>query len=387
MKMKRMVLVGGGHAHLAVLRRCIEEGLPDGVEAVLISPAPCHVYTGMVPGYLHGEYDVGSIGFDLPALCEAGGVKYVEASVDRVSGRDRFVDAGERIEFDTASLDVGSIPRGALDPAVAEHAAFVRPLPQLLSLGARLEMLERAPAGVVPIVTVVGAGAAGVEVALAIRARLSASGRAAIVSLRDETPGVLPGFPVALRRRARSVLDAAGVQIATGERVATVGARTIRLADGTRVESDLTVWLTGAAPPPVLSASDLPLDSAGFFLVDQYFGSTDGSPVWGAGDCITLTNAPRIARAGVYAVREGPVLAQNLWASLGSGTMRAYLPQTDFLVALDTADSKALLRWRGVVSHSRWALWVKRWIDRRFVKQYRDLMPRPRRGDARREVA
>ncbi|MGI9090722.1 MAG: FAD-dependent oxidoreductase [Gemmatimonadaceae bacterium] len=374
--MKRMVLVGGGHAHLAVLRHCIKEGLPDGVEAVLISPVPCHVYTGMVPGYLHGEYDLGSIGFDLPALCGAGGVRYVEASVDRVSGLGRFVDAGERIEFDTASLDVGSIPSGALDPAVAERAAFVRPLPRLLSLGARLEMLERAPAGAVPMVTVVGAGAAGVEVALAINARLSASGRLAIVSLRDEAPRVLPGFPVALRRRVRSVLDAAGVQIATGERVATVEARTIRLAAGTIVESDLTVWLTAAAPPPILAASDLPLDSAGFLCVDRHLRSTDGSPVWGAGDCITLTNAPRIARAGVYAVREGPVLAHNLWASFGSGTMRAYLPQADFLVAIDTADGKALLRWRGIISHSRWALWVKRWIDRRFVKQYRDLMRR-----------
>ncbi len=98
--------------------------------------------------------------------------------------------------------------------------------------------------------------------------------------------------------------------------------------------------------------------------------------MWGAGDCITLTNAPRIARAGVYAVREGPVLAHNLCASFGSGTMRAYLPQADFLVAIDTADGKALLRWRGIISHSRWALWVKRWIDRRFVKQNRDLMRR-----------
>ncbi len=375
--MRRVILVGGGHAHLEVLRRCVEDGIPDGVEVVLISPLPFHVYTGMVPGYLHGAYEAGSITFDLPAICRAGGVRYSEASVDRVSGPRQFVDAGARMEFDVASLDVGSIPSGALDPAICEHAAFVRPLPQLLSLDARLAALKRASADRVPVVTVVGAGAAGIEVALAIKARLSTSGRAVIVSLRDESPEVLPGFPESLRRRARSILDTAGVQIATGERVTSVAARSIGLADGTRVESHLTVWLTAATPAPVLSASDLPLDPDGFFCVDRQLRSTDGSPVWGAGDCVTLAYAPKIARAGVYAVREGPVLAHNLWASIGSREMRAYIPQADFLMALDTADGKALLRERGVISHSRWALWLKRWIDRRFVARYGRLAAIP----------
>lgn len=375
--MRRIVLVGGGHAHLEVLRRCVEDGIPDGVEVVLISPVSCHVYTGMVPGYLRGAYDLGSIGFDLPSICRAGGVRYLETSVDRVSGSGRFVDAGARMEFDIASLDVGSIPSGALDSAISEHAVFVRPLPQLLSLDAQLAALGRASLDRVPIVTVVGAGAAGFEVALAIKARLSASGGALIISLRDESPDVLPGFPESLRQRARSALDAAGIQIATGERVTSVAARTIRLADGTRVESDLTIWLTAAMPPPLLSASDLPLDPDGFFCVDRHLRSADGLPVWGAGDCVTLMHAPKIAKAGVYAVREGPVLAHNLWASIGSGEMRAYIPQADFLVALDTADGRALLRWRGVISHSRWALWLKRRIDRRFVTRYGRLAAIP----------
>lgn len=347
-------------------------GIPAGAEVVLVSPIPRHVYTGMVPGYLHGAYDVGSIVFDLPAICQAGGVRYVEATAERVSGTERTVNVGgTSIEFDSASLDVGSVPSGGTDSAIADHVAFVRPLPQLLALRARLDELTRVSRDRIPVVTVAGAGAAGVEVALAIRAMLSATNVTAMVALTDESSEVLPGYPRSARRRAHSILEAYGIHVAMGERVTSVGARTISLADGTRVESDLTVWLTGAAPPPVLAASDLPLDGDGFFRVDRHLRSVDGAPVWGAGDCVTMVDAPGTPKAGVYAVREGPVLAHNLWASLGSGIATAYIPQADFLVVLDTADGKALLRWRGLVSHSRWALWLKRRIDRRFMNRYK----------------
>lgn len=355
-------------------------GIPPGAEVVLVSPIPRHVYTGMVPGYLHGAYDVGSIAFDLPAICQAGGVRYVEAMAERVSAVERTVSVGGTIiEFDSASLDVGSVPSGGMDSAVADHVAFVRPLPQLLALRARLDDLARASLHSIPVVTVVGAGAAGVEVALAIKATLSATNVTAMVSLTDESSEVLPGYARSARRRALTILEARGIHVAMGERVTAVGARTISLADGTRVESDLTVWLTGAAPPPVLAASDLPLGEGGFFRVDRHLRSIDGAPVWGAGDCVTMVDAPSTPKAGVYAVREGPVLAQNLWASLGSGTTTAYMPQPEFLVVLDTADGKALLRWRGIVIHSRWALWLKRWIDRRFMNRYTTLTDEAKR--------
>lgn len=372
--MKRLVLVGGGHAHLEVLRRCVVTGIPPDAEVVLVSPIQHHVYTGMIPGYLHGTYDVGSITLDLPAICLAGGVRYLEAAAECVSGVGRVVKVhGTNIEFDVASLDVGSVA-GGMDGSSGDHAAFVRPLPQLLALHARLEALTRAPRDRIPVVTVVGAGAAGVEVALAIRAALSVAKVAAMVSLTDEASDVLPGYPRPARRRARAILDAHGVHVALGERVTAVSARTICVGERTRVESHLTVWLTGAAAPPLLAASDLPLDAAGFFMVDRHLRSVDGAPVWGAGDCVTLVDAPRTPRAGVYAVREGPMLAQNLWASLGSGVSAAYVPQPDFLVVMDTADGRALLRWHGIVSHSRWALWLKRWIDRRFVNRYKTLI-------------
>ena len=144
-----------------------------------------------------------------------------------------------------------------------------------------------------------------------------------------------------------------------------------RLADGARLPADLVVWLAGAAGPGLLAGSGLPLDARGFLLVDATLRAVDGSPVWAAGDCATLADHPETPKAGVYAVRQGPVLARNLRAALGDGTPRAYVPQKTFLSLLNTADGKALLRWHGLVSHSRFAWWLKDRIDRRFVRRYR----------------
>jgi selenide,water dikinase len=149
----------------------------------------------------------------------------------------------------------------------------------------------------------------------------------------------------------------------------------VHVASGARVPADLVVWVAGAAGPALLGGAGLPLDPRGFLLVDPTLRTVDGAPVWAAGDCATLAERPGTPKAGVYAVRQGPVLARNLRAALGEGTPVPYVPQRTFLSLLNTADGKALLRWHGVVSHSRWAWWLKDRIDRRFVRRYRPALP------------
>jgi selenide,water dikinase len=143
--------------------------------------------------------------------------------------------------------------------------------------------------------------------------------------------------------------------------------KSVILGDGTNAPADLVVWLTGAAPPPVLAVSDLPVAPNGFFHVDATLQAVDGTPAWGAGDCIALTGHPDMPRAGVYAVRQSPVLAANVLAGRG---VRHFTPQRSFLSLLNTADGRALLRWKAVVAHTRWAWWLKDRIDRRFMTLY-----------------
>jgi NADH dehydrogenase FAD-containing subunit len=144
----------------------------------------------------------------------------------------------------------------------------------------------------------------------------------------------------------------------------------VTLVDGTRVASACTVWVAGAAAPPVVADSPLPHDAGGFLRVDATLRAADGAPVWGAGDCIALDGAPWMPRSGVHAVRQGPVLAHNLRAALEGRPPRAYRPQRASLALLATGDDRAILSWRGVAAEGAWVWRLKDAIDRRWMRRY-----------------
>ena len=369
--MRRLVLVGGGHAHVHVLAALAARPLP-GVDVTLVSPSLHHHYSGMVPGFLQGVYAEADLTLDLGWLAGRAGARLVEAMAGRIDVAGHAVDAGAtRLPFDVLSLDVGADPAGLDAPGVREHAVSIRPMRQAVSLRARVDALAGAARGNPVHVLVVGAGAGGVEVALAVHRRIRTAGARPEVALVEAAAHALPGYALPVRRRAARILARRGVAVRTGQAVDLVDGSGARLAGGARLPADLVVWLAGAAGPGLLAGAGLPLDGRGFLLVGPTLRAVDGSPVWAAGDCATLADHPETPKAGVYAVRQGPILARNLRAALGDGTPARYVPQTTFLSLLNTADGKALLRWHGVVSHSRFAWWLKDRIDRRFVRRYR----------------
>ncbi|MDE3154735.1 MAG: FAD-dependent oxidoreductase [Acidobacteriota bacterium] len=369
---RRWVLVGGGHAHLHVLRAWARRPL-EGVELVLVSPYPHHHYSGMVPGYLRGTYAESDLTVDLPALARAAGARFVPAWVERVDGAGRMIDTGgERLAFDVASLDVGSEAAGLSLPGVAAHALTVRPMSRAVALRAALDdRIARSPAPLT--MAVVGGGAAGVEVALALERRASDGAAGCRVRLLEGGPVILPEFGDRVRRLARRALARRGIEVRTGARVEAVDAEGV-MVGGVRLPAALVVWLAGAAAPPLLGRSTLPRDPGGFLQVDATLRAVDGTPVWGAGDCIGIAGAGNLPKAGVYAVREAPVLHGNVRRALGdpAGAPVTYRPQRSFLALLNTADGRAILRWRGVALHARAAWRLKDRIDRTFVRQYQE---------------
>jgi NADH dehydrogenase FAD-containing subunit len=434
--MKHLVLVGGGHAHLHVVE-AVAEGRRTGsgwtdVTVSLLSPSPHHHYSGMLPGYLQGRYTEAALRFDLPALCQAAGIRFVQGTAQRIElldqevpktaavsgtggdpsddaengapshpgmGPSDFVIRGrihtdaEVIPFSAASLDVGSVIGGREIPGVRRHAWALRPISRAVELEGVLAALARGETALVPgggmgpgrasPVVVVGAGAAGFEVALAAAERLASGSAPLDVTLVEAGPELLPEFSQRVRRRALSVLTRRGVKLRTGCRVREVAADRVQVeedAGGVQRTSSLpaalTLWVAGAGPPELLARSDLPLGEEGFFQVDAHLRSVDGAPVWGAGDCISLRGFPWMPKAGVYAVRQAPVLAANLRSALegeeGEEAER-YRPQSSFLSLLNTGQGEALLRWKFLVAHGRWPWWLKDWIDRRFMERYHGL--------------
>lgn len=374
----RLLLLGGGHGHLEILRRQILERRSDLVLS-LVSIGPRQHYSGMVPGYLAGTYGEEGIAFDLPALVAKARGTFVEGRAAALTPAERRVTLsdGREIEYDLVSVGLGSQTRGASDPRIEESALLVKPIGKAVELRERLVALANAqgPARAV----VVGAGAAGFEIACAIAAVLSEARKTIEVTLADAGPELLRGYSARVKKLADDVLRRKGITLRLGYAVESVENDAVRFASGETVPSDLTVWLTGPEAPPLLRESGLATDPRGFLLVDDALRSVSDARVFAIGDCATLASHPGTPKAGVYAVREAPVLWQSLVATLDGTPAPKYVPQSDFLSLLNTADGRAILRYGPVVSWSRWAWRLKDAIDRRFMRRYQG-MTRPGSG-------
>ncbi|WP_291295728.1 selenide, water dikinase SelD [Elioraea sp.] len=375
---KDVVLVGAGHAHVAVLRNFGMTPLP-GVRLTLITREVDTPYSGMLPGHIAGHYAADEIHIDTGPLARFAGARLYQDEVVGLDVAGRRVICRDRppVPYDIVSLDIGSRPNTADIPGAAEHALPVKPIDGFLPRFAALR--ARVLAGTSRHVLLVGAGAGGVELLLATEHRLRrevADPAALRFTLVAGSGGVLPGFPAALRARFRAVLAARGIAVEAGARVAAVEAGAITLSDGRRIAADEILWTTQAAPAAWLAETGLALDERGFLRVDAMLRATGREDVFAAGDTIAFDPAP-IPRSGVYAVRAGPVLADNIRATLTGGALRPYRPQRDALYLISTGDPHAVGTRNGLVLGGRWVWRWKDWIDRRFMRRFRDLPAMP----------
>jgi len=368
-----LVLVGGGHAHVQVLRAWRERPVP-GVRLTVVLERSGAVYSGMVPGFVAGEYTAGQLEIDAAALARSAGARVQLSRASYLDPELHVIELedGSRVAYDVASLDVGSTVRGLDLPGVREHALATRPIHDFVT---RLDAALTA-AGPRPRIAVVGAGVAGVELAFTLDARLRGEGRSPEVDLIGEDPQLLPGHPSRLARRIAREAAARGVRIHSGARVEGLEAGSVLLG-GTgaagRIACDVAVWATGAAPLPFPSGSPLPQDRAGFTRVRPTLQVVGRDEIFAVGDCASFDAFPWVKKAGVYAVRQGPVLAANLRARLAGGGLTSYRPQRDFLALINLGNRRALGSKWGAVFAGRWVWHLKDVIDRRFMGRF----PRP----------
>ncbi len=373
-----LVLVGGGHAHALVLRRWGMRPLP-GVRLTLINPDPVAPYTGMLPGHIAGHYPRAALMIDLVRLARFAGARLI---LGRAVGIDRearriAVPGRPPVAYDVASLDIGIASDLPDLPGFAEHAVAAKPLGPYAAAWDRF--LAEVAAGRRPAqVALIGGGVGGVELALATAHRLDAlkAGRPE-VTLVERSGAILPGIGAGARRALLAHLDRLGVRVLAGATPARVHAGGLDLADGRSVPAAFVVGAAGARPQRWLADTGLAL-SEGFVSVDATLRSVTDPAVFAVGDCAHMTHAPR-PKAGVFAVRQAPVLLANLTAALAGGPMRAYRPQRDYLKLISTGGRGAVADKAGLRLDAPW-LW--RWkdrIDRRFMARFDDLpvVPRP----------
>jgi selenide,water dikinase len=364
-----LVLVGGGHAHALVLRRWAMEPLP-GARLTVIDPAPAVSYSGMLPGFVAGHYARAELDIDLVRLARAAGARLILGAAEGIDLSARTVAVAGRppVAWDVLSLDIGVTSAMPELPGFARHGVPVKPLSPFAAAWAAFA----ADPGQARV-CVIGAGVAGVEIALAIAHALRhRPGRVTLIDSGRALSAVAP----ATRRRLHGHLAARGVTVEEGAVIAAVHADHVELADGRAIASDFTVGAAGARPAPWLAGTGLVLH-AGHVAIDDRLRAS-AADVFAAGDCAHMTATPR-PKAGVFAVRQAPVLFHNLRAALGGGPMRRYRPQRDYLKLISLGGRSALAeKWGTAVAGA--ALWrLKDRIDRRFMAMFTTLpaMPRP----------
>lgn len=319
-----LVLVGGGHAHVQVLLRLAEEP-PAGTRVTLVVDRPLAVYSGMVPGFIAGQYRREELEIDVRPLAQRAGARVVLAPMTGLDAQARRIRVAglPSIRFDVASLDVGSTVGGLDLPGVREHALPTRPIGAFVQ---RVEgALARTAAGPnYPLrLLVVGGGAGGVEIAFTLLQRLRRGGAAARATLVSAGKGILAGHSASLANRVLRRARGVGIEIRHGARAVAVEPQGLVCSDGTREPFDILAWVTGAVANPALAGVELPKDERGFLHTRATLEVEGCGGLFAAGDCAHLVDFPRTPRAGAYAVRQGPVLARNLMAALAGGHLTA----------------------------------------------------------------
>lgn len=377
---RHLLLIGGGHAHVAVLKAFGDHPLPD-VRVTLVSQESMTPYSGMIPGLVAGHYGFGDSHINLPRLCQASKTSFQQGTLlglDLPTKEARVAVAGgqESIGFDLVSVNTGSTPSDEGVPGAQVHGIPLKPIPEFLrGWEALVERVHRNPARPVQVV-VVGGGAGGVELTLSAQHRLISS-----VAEHDASPAGIrftllsasdvpvPTHNKWVQSKIGRILRERRIQCLLGHRVVEVTPRTIRCEPGVEVPFDVLFWATNAAAPSWIRGSGLRSDVRGFLAVNECFQSLSHAYVFAAGDVASVLCQPR-PKSGVFAVRQGPLLASNLRRALLGEALARYNLQVKFLSLIGTGDRHAVGSRGDLAFEGKWVWWLKDWIDRRWIAQY-----------------
>ncbi|NHN36039.1 selenide, water dikinase SelD [Pseudomaricurvus alcaniphilus] len=374
-----LVLIGGGHSHALVLRKWAMQPLP-GVRLTLVSPNSLTPYSGMLPGLIAGNYSFEETHIDLARLCQFANARFIQAATTGIDLQTRSVQFAERpaIGCDVLSLNTGITPGLQIDGA-ANFGVPVKPIAEFYPRWqALVQALERDDTAGPFELAVVGGGAAGVELvfavhhALASNSRITRNVRCHLVHQGERVP---QNYPRAVQQRIGRALQAKGIQLHCNSQVSSALPNALHLAGGERLPVDAVFWCTPASAARWPEACGLATDTDGFVALNAFLQSTSHDWVFAAGDIAQQIATPR-PRAGVFAVRQAPVLFENLQNYLTEQPLKAFRPQKSYLSLLTSGGRSAVgCRTAGLLPTvaGHWVWHWKRRIDQKFMAQFQQL--------------
>ncbi|MBW4512689.1 MAG: FAD-dependent oxidoreductase [Scytonematopsis contorta HA4267-MV1] len=381
LKNTNLVLVGGGHSHAIALLMFGKKPIP-GLNLSLISDIAQTPYSGMLPGHIAGFYTHDECHIDLKPLSQFAGAKLY---IERVTGIDLannkvICQSGKEINFDMLSVDIGSNPTTLDVLGAAEYAIKAKPIAKLLEHWYEI-CREFSSTTETMRIAIVGAGAGGVELALSMQANLLRNNQGMLeIHLLGRDTQLMPSYHPSAGNNLKKVLLSRGIKLHLGENVSRIEQKNLTpnsslkfeiiCQSGLTLECNKIFWVTQASAPQWVKATEIKTDEQGFILVNDALQSLSHPNVFAAGDIASMFNHP-LPKAGVFAVRQGKPLFENLNRYLCGKPLTTYRPQKQYLSLIGTGDGKAIAIRGSLTLPPHQLLWYwKDWIDKAFMKQF-----------------
>jgi len=367
---KHLLLVGGGHAHMVTLAN-LRVFIEKGHKVTVVGPSPYHYYSGMGPGMLGKTYVPDDIRFFTQQVVEKQGGDFFLGKAARVDPEQRklILESGETIPYDVLSFNVGSYVPKIRIMGTARDVFPVKPIEKLID--AQTRILELASRKKIAI-GIVGGGPSAAEIAGNVWRLVQDYGQ--------KNPGIrifagkdfMSRFPVGVKKRISRSLKRRGIEIFESGYVKKIKTNEVILESGESYNTDVIFLAVGVKPSPIIKASNLPMGPDGGLSVNQYLQCTEYPEIFGGGDCIYFKNQP-LDKVGVYAVRENPVLYQNLMAQIEGRALQSFDPGPDYLLVFNMGDGTGVLHKRWMTFDGRLAFKIKDYIDRKFMNTFQQI--------------
>lgn len=366
-----IVLLGAGNTNLQIAHWWGMNPIP-GAMLVLVSDAAVIPYSGMLPGFFSGCYTRDEITIDLRRLCAVGGVQLVLATAEHIDLPNRQIVLRGRtpIHYDVLCLNLGSQPQRPDSGIPGSRAIVLKPFHTAMDNLAALDCRVAESQGRLRF-AFVGGGAGAFEICLALKARYGDRGDMSfhIIGSADRICG---HGPRAVSLCCERILHEKGIAFTPGVCVSGADDAMLYADSGERIPYDICTWLTSAGPLDLVAQSGFDTDDRGFIRVQDNLQTVSDAAVFATGDCSTLKSYPRLPKAGIFSVRQGPVLWNNLAATVAGDELEDYQPQKLYLFLLNTSDGNAVISYGNMARHGRWAFSWKDFIDRRWMRKFHD---------------
>ena len=379
-----VVLLGVGHTNAHVLRMWKMKPL-DNAQLVCVSNFPQATYSGMMPGVLAGQYEPSAMQIDLVRLCASAGARLIIGEVTGIDHEQQELLFRDRpsLSFDALSIGIGSRPSFSGVELSKDNAIIaVKPMQTFLERF-RKKMLDVSATRKTVKIAIVGGGIGSIEIALCLDERLKKSPASlglessscdAEITLVTGGQRVGAGLLESTQDRVAAQFNHRDIKTSTGSRVSSVQSDHLMLKNGTSVHADLVIWATSAVAPDLLGKLDLETDEKGFVATRPTLQAVTSDRIFAVGDSGTIVGN-NLVKAGVYAVRQGPILWDNIRRLLWCRKLVDYVPQQGFLKLVNTADGNAIAEYKGRSFYAKWCWWLKDRIDVKFMKMYQNYTP------------